>query len=173
MKFAKLALGFLLCAAAAQAQTTPEWIWHPNNGAKPAADETRYFRKTFTLDGAARRATLAVSADNRFTAYVNDAKVGSGAEWQAFPKFDIKDFLKPGVNVLAIEAQNEGGSAGLLADLDVATEEGSRVRLATDANWQTSTSAEAGWKTISFKPGATVGQHRGSRRGRGPARTSA
>jgi putative heme-binding domain-containing protein len=154
MKFAKLALGFLLCAATTHAAITPEWLWHPNNGAAPAADEVRYFRKTFTVDGPVRRATLAVSVDNKFTAYVNGAVVGAGKEWQAFPKFDIKANLKPGENVVAIKAENEGGSAGLLAELDFATEEGTRAKIITDATWTTSTSADAGWEKLPFAAGA-------------------
>ncbi len=154
MRFAQIALAVLSAALCVQAQSTPEWIWHPNNGARPADDETRYFRKTFTVDGPVRRATLAVSADNKFTAYLNGAKIGSGTEWSAFPKFDVKANLKPGENIVAIEAQNEGGSAGLLAELDFATEEGTRAKIVTDASWKTGTSAEAGWQTAAFKPGA-------------------
>ena len=154
MNFAKHALAGLLFASVCHAQVKPEWIWHPNHGAKPADDETRFFRKTFTLDGPARRATLAVSADNRFTAYLNGSKIGSGTEWSDFPRFDVKQNVKPGENVLAIEAQNEGGAAGLLAELDVATEEGTRQRIVTDASWKTGASAEAGWQTTAFTAGA-------------------
>src|SRR6478735_6133503 len=117
MRIARIALAILSTALCARAQSTPEWIWHPNNGAAPASDEVRYFRKTFTVDGAVRRASLSVAADNKFTAYINGTKIGSGTEWKDFPKFDIKANLKPGENVVAIEAQNEGGSAGLLAEL--------------------------------------------------------
>ena len=67
MNFARLILAVLVVTACARAQTTPEWIWHPNGGAKPEAKEVRYFRKSFTVEGATRRATLAVSADNKFT----------------------------------------------------------------------------------------------------------
>jgi putative heme-binding domain-containing protein len=153
MKFAQLVLAVLF-AACAHAQTTPEWIWHPNNGAKPEDKEVRYFRKTFTLDGPARRASLAVSADNQFTAYVNGTKVGSGDEWKDFPKFDIKANLKPGVNVVAIEAKNDGGVAALLAEVDYATEEGTRAKVVTDKTWQTGTSAAAGWQAANFNTGA-------------------
>jgi putative heme-binding domain-containing protein len=154
MNFAKLGLALLFCAVSLRAQTVPEWIWHPNDGAKPGDKEVRYFRKIFTLDGAARRATLAVSADNKFTAYVNGTKVGSGTEWQAFPKFDVKQNLKPGENVLAIEAGNDGGSAGLLAELDVATEEGTRTKIVTDASWKAGASADANWQMAAFQPNA-------------------
>ena len=155
MKFAQLVLAVVFVTTCARAQTTPEWIWHPNNGAKPADQEVRYFRKTFTLDGAARRGTLAVSADNKFTAYVNGTKVGSGDEWKDFPKFDIKANLKPGVNVVAIEARNDGGSAALLVELDVATEEGTRSKVVTDKTWLagTSANASAGWQNAIFNSG--------------------
>ena len=35
MKFARLIFAVLVATVCAHAQTTPEWIWHPNNGAKP------------------------------------------------------------------------------------------------------------------------------------------
>ena len=114
MKFAQLAFGFLLFAVAVHAQVTPEWIWHPNNGAKPGDDEVRYFRKTFKVDGALRRATIAVAADNRFVAYVNGRKVGEGSDWKEYQRFDIVRNLKQGENVVAIEARNEGSAAGLI-----------------------------------------------------------
>jgi len=151
MRFAQIALAVLSATLCVHAQSTPEWIWHPNNGAAPASDEVRYFRKTFTVDGAVRRASLSVAADNKFTAYINGTKIGSGTEWKDFPKFDVKANLKPGENVVAIEAQNEGGSAGLLAELDFATEEGTRGKVVTDTTWQTGTRAEAGWQTAAFK----------------------
>jgi putative heme-binding domain-containing protein len=154
MKFARLIFAVLVATACAQAQTTPEWIWHPNDGAKPEAKEKRFFRKAFTLDGAARRATLAVSADNQFTAYVNGTKVGSGTEWKDFPKFDIKTQLKPGVNVVAIEAQNDGGVAALLAEIDYATEEGTRAKVVTDKTWLVGPTASTGWQAQNFNAGA-------------------
>jgi putative heme-binding domain-containing protein len=153
MNFAKLAFALFSLTVCVRAQNVPEWIWHPNNGTAPADNEVRYFRKTFNVDGPARRASLAVSADNRFTAFVNGTQVGSGTEWQAFPKFDIKQQIKPGENVIAIRAENEGGSAGMLAELDVATEEGTRSKLVTDKSWQTSASADAGWQTVAFQAG--------------------
>jgi putative heme-binding domain-containing protein len=155
MKFAKLALGFLLCAAAARAQIVPEWIWHPNNGAKPGDHEVRYFRKTFKVEGKPVRANIGVAADNAFTAYINGQKVGEASGWQEYHRFDIVKFLKSGENVVAIEGRNESGSAaGILVEMDVRVEDGSRDLILSDASWQTAMKADAGWQNVAAQPQA-------------------
>jgi putative heme-binding domain-containing protein len=154
MKFTQIALGLLLCAATAPAQLLPEWIWHPNNGAKPADGEVRYFRKTFKVEGSPRRANIGVAADNAFTAYINGQKVGEASGWNEYHRYDIVRFLKAGENVVAIEGRNEGSLAGLLVEMDVRVEDGSRDLILSDASWKTSTSADTGWQTAAFQPGA-------------------
>ena len=154
MKFAKFALAVVLFAACARAQVVPEWIWHPNKGAAPAEGEVRYFRKTFKIDGTPRRANIGVAADNAFVAYVNGQKVGEASGWNEYHRYDIVRNLKSGENVVAIEGRNDGSAAGILVEMDVRVEDGSRDLIVSDASWKTGASAETGWQTAAFQPGA-------------------
>ena len=154
MNFAPVALVLVLSTAAALAQATPEWIWHPNNGAAPGNDETRYFRKTFQIDGTPRRATIDLAADNHFVGYVNGQKVGEATGWNEYRRYDIARHLKSGENVVAVEARNEGGAAGLIVNLDVRGEEGSRRAIVSDSSWQTASTADSGWQNVAFQPQA-------------------
>lgn len=153
MNFTRLLFVFVLCVAAASAQTVPEWIWHSNNGAAPADGEVRYFRKSFAIDGEVRRANLNIAADNSFVAYVNGEKIGEAEGWNAYKRFDVAKYLKQGANVLAVEGRNEGSAAGLLVELDVRAEGGVRQTIVSDASWKTSVSADTGWQTAAFQPG--------------------
>ncbi len=154
MNFAKLAVGFLLCSLFAHAQVTPEWIWHPNNGAKPADREVRYFRKTFKIEGAPRRANIGIAADNAFVAYVNGQKVGEASGWNEYHRYDVIRNLKSGENVVAIEGRNDGGVAGIVVEMDVRVADGSRELIVSDSSWQTATAADAGWQNLTFQPQA-------------------
>src|SRR5262245_27784708 len=64
-----------------------QWVWYDEGDpAQDAPAETRYFRRAFTVDRPgpkpADKATLDITADNRFTVWVNGAEVGSGDTWQ-------------------------------------------------------------------------------------------
>src|SRR3712207_6745170 len=90
-----LALGLFVAAATAlwwHSGTTPvqaqqgrgvQWIWF-NEGTpvREVPSETRYFRRTFTIDRPVQKvvdeADLDITADNAFTVWVNGALVGKG-----------------------------------------------------------------------------------------------
>ena len=147
MKFAKLALGLLLFASLARAQTVPEWIWHPNDGAKPGDDEVRYFRKTFKVEGGKPvRGTLSVDAD------INGEKIGEGSGWQQYHRYDIARNVMERQNIVAIQGRNEGSAAGLLVEMDVRVDDGSRELIVSDASWQAGTTADSSWQNLAFQP---------------------
>jgi putative heme-binding domain-containing protein len=155
MSFARLFFILILTSPIAGfGQSVPEWIWHPGAGASPGANEVRYFRKTFSLDELPRRANLGVAADNHFVAYLNGQKIGEATGWNEFRRYDVAKNLKRGQNVLAIEARNEGGPAGLIAQLELRGQ-GDRQMIVSDASWKTSAGQERDWPTAAFQPGAT------------------
>ncbi|HTD66791.1 MAG TPA: heme-binding protein, partial [Candidatus Limnocylindria bacterium] len=152
MKTAGLFLAALLSVSFAHAQVTPEWIWHPNDGAKSADKEVRYFRKIFKVDGTPRRANIGVAADNHFVAYINGQKVGEATGWNEYHRYDIVKNLKSGENIVAIEGRNDGGVAALLVEMDVRVEDGGKDLIVSDASWQTATTADSGWPNLAFQP---------------------
>ena len=51
--------------------------------------------------------------DDEGWVFVNGRRVGESRDWQASLAFDIKKYLHPGDNVIAVGVHNNGGSGGL------------------------------------------------------------
>lgn len=122
------------------------WIWNSPNAAKSGAPGTAAFRREFTLPAKAIAATLAVTCDNSFVAYVNGQRVGAGNNFHSAERLDIARSLKTGENVITIEARNEGDApnpAGLIAAVEVTLEGGQKMRLVSDGQWQTAEAIDA------------------------------
>src|SRR5207253_2270621 len=94
---------------------SPRWIWI---GPRPKADQTVYFRKEFEVPkGPLLGARLTGACDNQMTVFLNGERVAVGKSWETPTFADLTGRIKPGRNVLAIEAKNQDGAAGLLLRL--------------------------------------------------------
>ena len=133
------------------AVTAAKWIWfnegHPASSAPPG---TRYFRRTFTLDAGSHvvSARLEMTADNEFRCYLNGRVASSGNEWERVYSREVSALLKPGENLLCVEAVNtldHPTPAGLLGALRVDYGAGHMVTLTTDDQWQSAQTAPAKW----------------------------
>jgi putative heme-binding domain-containing protein len=136
-----------------------QWVWY--NEGDPAQDapaETRYFRRTFTLDRPAAKpadkTTLEITADNRFTVWVNGTEVGEGDTWERLYTFDVEKHLVPGKNVVAVAAHNDGGPAGLVVRLSHLPGGGKDQALVSDGTWKASKTAARGWEKVDFDDSA-------------------
>ena len=133
-----------------------KWIWFPEgNPADSAPVGTRYFRRVFELPAnqVVSAATIAMAADDRFHLFVNGQEAGSRNNLRTPGKFAIGALLKPGENILAVEARNVGNApnpAGLIGRLKVDFEQGNAWTLDTDASWKSATNAEDGWNALAF-----------------------
>ncbi len=133
----------------------PQWVWfNEGNPAVEAPAETRYFRRVFTVNQAAERpidaAELEITADNGYTVWLNGAEVGKGADWKVVDRFDVKEHLLHGKNILAVEAHNDGGPAGLMVRLAYAPSGKPRLALCSDATWKASKTAGKDWQKLDF-----------------------
>ncbi|MCX6906012.1 MAG: glycosyl hydrolase, partial [Verrucomicrobia bacterium] len=108
------------------------WIWYP--GETLAAD--RWFRKAFELDQAPAQARLRITCDNSYTAAINGVEIGSGSQWEKVQEYDVAKALRAGRNEITVRARNDGGAAGLIAELTA----GAR-RVATDRTWRVAKTA--------------------------------
>lgn len=151
-----------------------DWVWYPEGD--PATDapaERRYFRKTFALPQNAMSAhgTLCISADDRFTAYINGEQVGAHAGSGTFATYDVSAKLKPGRNVVAIVAENlpapvPANPAGLIATLRIRTSKGEGRTIFSDKTWRAARNLkeEQTWIRADFddrdwQPAKIVGQY--------------
>ncbi len=132
------------------------WIWYPEgNPASSAPVASRYFRKTFSLrtDSAVTNATLLVTADNAYGAYINGTSVGQGQNYLVVVPVTVTAQVQAGANLLAIAATNTGTSpnpAGLLGKLVVNYADGTLTNIQMDATWKASKTLQTGWQTSGF-----------------------
>jgi alpha-L-rhamnosidase len=125
----------------------PRWVWAGAPG--QAAPTTRgapagsaWFSASFEAPADAADATLFIAADNAASAYLNGDKVLECRDWAS--PVSARLVLRPGGNVLSIEARNDdapAGSvnpAGLIARLQIDTRPGHREWLVTDGSWRAS-----------------------------------
>ncbi len=132
-----------------------KWIWDPDT----IVDNGRAFlRRTFTVDAGARIATavIRITADNVMTLYVNGKRIGDHHAWETLAEYDIAQSLRPGRNVLAVEALNEDGPCGMVAGLTITYEGGKRDAVLTDDQWRASADAQGDWTAPDYEDAAWV-----------------
>ncbi len=134
-----------------------QWIWYPEgNPASNAPAAERWFRRTFVLpDKAIKSAQLRISADDRFTAHLNDKVLGSADVWKLGRQFnDLGPILQPGTNLIAILAENKpapkANPAGLIARLEIRFADGEELRILTDESWRCASNAVPNWDSVSY-----------------------
>jgi hypothetical protein len=130
-----------------------KWIWI-SEAEEDARNVYVYARKVFEAPGDIDSAFLRITADARYVLFVNGQRVGNGPirGWQSswfYDVYDVKPYLKPGAkNAIAVIVWQPGesnfqyplGRGGLLAQLDVKTESGREVTVATDRTWKVAAS---------------------------------
>ncbi len=139
-----------------------EWIWFPEgNPAASAPVATRYFRRVFDVpsDRGILSAELHMTADNSFSARLNQQQAGAGTDFNAPARMDVTRLVKPGPNVLTVTAENIGpdaNPAGLIAFLKVTFADGSPLLIHSDAQWKSSKEVPGDWESTEFKDDSWV-----------------
>ena len=129
-----------------------EWFWHPN---EIGINKPVYFRKEVTVPQGKKvtSALIRMTADNKFTVYLNDEKIGSGNSWQKVYDFDVTDKIKNN-NIVAIQAANTSGDiCGLLFSLKINFDDGSEIYVDADKStkdWKTTNQKYSSWTNLAF-----------------------
>lgn len=156
-----LALGCLLSQPVRAAEPEAQWIWL--GGGENASNVA--FRKLFEISGDIKTARLAATCDNSFRLYLNGRTALSGDSWQRLESVDVTNKVKPGANVIAVEAADEGGAAGFVLRLDITDTSGKVTSLVSDASWKAASNegkrlpdnwkqrefADAAWKAVAIQ----------------------
>jgi alpha-L-rhamnosidase len=133
------------------------WIWSPGEDARKSAPiGVRYFRKEFTVPEGRELASAmcVVTADNSFKMFLNGRRIQNGNDFKEATATNVKEHLRQGKNVLAIEATNEGTApnpAGVLAVLKLQFAKGDPTVIVSDETWRTSDSATPDWMNLDFQ----------------------
>lgn len=125
----------------------PQWIWYPET---PTADNaTRYFRKTFEVQGRIRRARVLVTGDDAFTLWLNGREVTKGGQ-PLLSEVDVTQLIRPGHNVLAASVFNAIAPAGLLLELRIEDAKGRVRKVLSDRSWRCHREEHPRWRELAY-----------------------
>lgn len=130
-------------------KSTGRWIWAVTNPA--SAGQVVTFRREWVLASVPAIAGAALTADNRFTLYVNGQKLREDENWETVKTVDLDKALRVGTNWLVITAANGGDApnpAGLLFEVRWQDEQNRWQSMGSDARWQWTTGAADGHGSI-------------------------
>jgi hypothetical protein len=142
------------------------WLYHPNATPNRRDSTTvripkAWFRLTFDRDDPQAPGGIQLLADTYGAVYVNGTEVGAvfarrslslTVEQQRVKAWDLTPFLRPGKNVIAVEAANydEFGSAGINILGYRSTGGGTTTAITINNGVKVSDNSVAGWKEPDF-----------------------
>ncbi|KAK0495925.1 lectin, partial [Armillaria luteobubalina] len=116
------------------------WVWTGEEGSPGggAPVGSRPFRLTIPLmeDKCAVCATIIIATDDFHTLYVSGAEIGSGVSYTSAQVYTV-GLKRRSKNVIAVNATNTGGPAGMIATVLVDYSDSSTETFVTDASWKT------------------------------------
>lgn len=127
--------------------TNSKWIWTSTT----VAGAARAFRKDFTppLGKSLIAADIIITADNRFTLYMNGEVLGS-ATGERFAHRFCADLL-PSFNVFAVQASTTAAANGaFIATILVTYSDGTTDTIISDSSWRSSNTVPVGFEQLSF-----------------------
>jgi hypothetical protein len=107
-----------------------KWIWH----AGPTGRKSQ-LRTTFKLTAKPQVARMMATCDNAFTMKINGTKVASSKEWQKPVYLEIAQQLSKGDNLIEVDAEMFGGSAGFICQLSL-LDGNKQLLVTTDKSWE-------------------------------------
>ena len=127
------------------------WIW---KNSKAEDHEKVYFRRQFQLPPKVSEASITLICDDSHELFVNGQKVGAAGGWDSPRHYNVLEYLKPGgSNLIAVQAVNVLGNAGLVLRFQAKLEDGKKLHIVSDENWKCNSEASEGWQNLDF-PGA-------------------
>lgn len=113
--------------------------------AKWLATGPHHFRRTISVSGAAKSARLTITAQGRYTLFVDGQRIGHDSDWWRGETYDLTDLFDAGEHVIHVEVSPGDGLSGLLANLrwrDAAGEH----QVVTDTSWQCRSAGRRTWR---------------------------
>ena len=131
---------------------TAAWIW---KSATPGENEKVFFRREFELPPNVTAASVTLTCDNWSRLLVNGKDLGMTGDWSNPRTYDVFAHLKPGSrNVIAVEGRNEGGPAGMALRFRATLNDGKKLHVVSDSNWQCANEVPEGWQNLDFPAAA-------------------
>lgn len=129
-----------------------KWIWHDqvDDALVLAPAETVWFRKVVRGNEPSTGA-IRIACDDHFVLWVNGQKIGEGDAAKAY-RFNLNGVVERGPNVIAVEARNREGRAGLFVDGEIRGQSGKSIAFDTPLDWKSTLVEPVGtaWLTAGF-----------------------
>jgi putative membrane-bound dehydrogenase-like protein len=142
-------------AATAQAAVDAPWIWYDEGDPAVEAPAGKVWFRTVVRGNEPSTGAVRVAADDQFVLWVNGRRIGSGGGSESF-RFNLNAIVDRGLNVIAVEATNTDGRAGLLVDGEVRGQGGGAVPFDSGSGWRATRDTPAGeaWLAAGFDDSA-------------------
>jgi mono/diheme cytochrome c family protein len=134
-----------------------QWIWNVPGAATNAKAGSIYLRKSLPLAALPEQADALVFCDNAFELFVNGHQAGSGADSAKPFMVDLKPWLKPGDNMIAVQAINAPSAtlnpAGLFVYARLRAHSHGKelvMDFISDQSWLVTEQPGAGWEQPGF-----------------------
>jgi signal transduction histidine kinase len=127
------------------------WIWTANVKDKQTCRLWRALQ--VPADTLVSRATLRITADNGYRLFLNGREIGRGGDFNSLTEFNLTPLISSGTHVLAVEAFNDAGNAGVILGLQLDLSNGRKLVIRSDPSWWVVTGEAPGWETRK-QPGA-------------------
>ncbi|MDB5391715.1 MAG: hypothetical protein JWM11_7361, partial [Planctomycetaceae bacterium] len=113
-----------------------KWVWYDGAGnpLKKALPGTVWFR-TVVRANEPSTGSIRIACDDHFVLWVNGQRIGEGGALKPH-RFNLNGIVERGPNVIAIEATNKEGRAGLFVDGDVRGQGGQSIPFDTPTDWK-------------------------------------
>ncbi len=140
------------------------WFWYPEKDPRqetPTAESPKFLR-VFQLEEIPLSAELKCWADDRATVYLNGRRIFR-TTYPEDPKSEsVRERLKVGENIIALDARNSNGAAGILFELHMLFADGRTVLITGDDQWRTVAEVKGDWMSSppsgeSWKPVMLLG----------------
>ncbi len=107
----------------------------------------RLFRREFTLpEGRVERATMWVGADRSFNCHVNGDYAAFSGQGSLIFEMPFAEHLKAGRNVMVFQVTRPDAGPALIVAAEIIMEDGRRIELASDGEWQARSDLAEGWQ---------------------------
>jgi putative membrane-bound dehydrogenase-like protein len=125
------------CVATAVRAENPldaHWIWFDEGEPGVEAPAGKVWFRYEARASEPSTAVVRVAADDGFVLWANGRRVGEGEGGRVY-RYHLNGIVERGVNVIAVEAYNRGGPAGLLVDGEIRGQGGGIISLDTSGAW--------------------------------------
>ncbi|KAF8336206.1 hypothetical protein F5887DRAFT_1247589 [Amanita rubescens] len=138
-----------------------QWIWTNEisgpGGSAPVGNRT--FRQDIVIPGnvPVTGGTIIISTDNEYTLYINGQQIGTHADWTVAQRYTFTLGSPTRHVVVAVNAENTGGPAGVIAalELNAAIRSCSTYFVyVTDNTWKYNLGVPAGFQSPGYNDGS-------------------